>query len=178
MKKLIPISLIFLIVFNTGGSFFIYLQLENYFKQIAFNRINEYIPIKNLERIEIDKKATLSEKNKIFKILNDKEILYNNKMYDIYMMEFVNDKMVLYCVSDENEDIIHNAFAEYLNEDDSSDNVKSITNIIKIFITLALVPGNNSTTIIQSKDNLTFFFDILFKNINIDIPYPPPKFIS
>lgn len=178
MKRILSISLILLIAFNAGGYFFVYFQLENYFKQIAFNRINEFIPIEQLEIIEIDNKSSLSESKKCVNIIDEKEILYNGKMYDIYKMDIREDKTILYCVNDENEDIIQSAFSEYLNEKDSSFDAKSIANIIKILITIGLEPNQNNLIPIRFHNNLTFFYIILFGSINIDIPSPPPRFFS
>ncbi|MCX6163572.1 MAG: hypothetical protein NTU73_01715 [Ignavibacteriae bacterium] len=178
MKKLLSISLIFLIAFNAGGYFFIYSQLENHFKQIAFNKVNEFIPLEKLEKIELNNKSVSSEAMKNFKAIDDKEILYNGKMYDIYKVEYQNEITILYCVNDENEDIIHCAFTEYLNEKNNDNDVKAVTNIIKILITLALEPNQTDFNPIQSRNDILFSYNILLQKIKIDIPSPPPKTIS
>lgn len=172
------ILLILLIIFNAGGYFFAYYQLENYFKQIAFNRIDDYISIEKLEKIELDNKSLFKGLNGKIKMINDREILYNGKMYDIYMIEIQNGKSVFYCVSDENEDIIHNAFIDYLNENNNKNDVKSVTNIIKIFITLALMPNHTNFNRILFYNNLSLSYNISYKKIIIDTPSPPPKNIS
>jgi hypothetical protein len=178
LKRILSIILILLIAFNAGGYFFIYYQLENYFKQIALNKINEFIPLERLEKIELNTKSVSSEAMKNVKIIDDNEISYYGKMYDVYSIEYQNGITILYCINDENEDIIQNAFSEYLNEKNSINDVKAVTNIIKILITLGLEPIHSFYNPIQSRNDLSFSYSILLQKINIDIPSPPPRFFS
>lgn len=178
MKKTLSILLILFIIINSGGYLFIYLQLENYFKKIAFNRINEFIPIEKLERIEISNNSKSTESKDYIRFIDDREICYKGKMYDIYMVFVQDGKTIIYCISDENEDIINNAFSEYINESDGDLESQTIINFVKIIITLALEPIQSDFSYIQPYKNISFNYINLFGNINIDIPSPPPKFIA
>jgi hypothetical protein len=174
LKKLISIFLVLLIAFNAGGYFFVYFQLENCFKQVAFNRINDYMPIENLELIKIN----LNSINCNFERIEDKEFTLNGKMYDIYQENISNDTLYLYCVNDENEDMMHSAFASFINAKKNDTPNSAISNIIKIFITIALEPNIAGDFLYNTNKNISFTFLTSFQSIIIDIPSPPPKFAS
>jgi hypothetical protein len=174
LKRILSILLIVLIVFNAGGYFFIYHQLEYHFKQIAFNKINEYIPLEELEKIVIDNKSTIN----ITDIIDDREILHCGKMYDIYKVDFEYNNIVLFCINDENEDTINHAFSEYLFEQSDDTNEKAIVNIMKLLITTALVPIHNYNKPIQLQNNISVSYGFSLQKIEIDIPFPPPRLIS
>jgi hypothetical protein len=178
VKKPISILLIFLITFNAGGYFFIYFQLENHFKQKAYNKINDVIPIEELELIKLPRNGTYIKDQSQFNRLGNKEILYYGKMYDIYKEVTLNDTLYLYCLNDENEDIIEKAFAEYINNKNYDNSISSVANIIKILITLAIQPNNTDYKHIQIYNNLSFNLASNTQNICIEIPSPPPKSVS
>jgi len=175
LKKIISIFLTLLIVFNTGGYFFVYFQLSNCFKQIAFNKINDFIPLENLELIKLDLNAISSYDEDFYERVNDREISYCGKMYDIYKEEVSNDTLLIYCVSDENEDIINNAFDIYINDKKNDKPNSAIVNIIKIFITIALVQTEKENFNLKSNQIITNTYLISFQTIFIDVPSPPPR---
>jgi len=171
LKKLVSIFLVFLIAFNAGGYFFVYFQLENCFKKVAFNKINDYMPIEELELI----KVSIASPDASYERIEDREFTLHGRMYDIYQEEAANDSLYMYCVNDENEDMMHNAFASYINAKKNDSPNSAIANIIKIFITIALEPAIASDLKCNSNKNISFTYLTTFKNIIIDIPPPPPK---
>jgi hypothetical protein len=175
VKKLLSISLILLIMFNAGGYFFIYFQIENHFKESAFNQINEFIPLENLELIKLLRHDETGKKIHEYQRLDEKEIYYHGKMYDIYKEEIQNDTVFLYCLNDEKEDILENAFAEYINKKNDDNSLSSVSNIIKILILSALQPNSTEFKNIQTHNHLSYIFTSKTQNIFIDIPSPPPK---
>jgi hypothetical protein len=178
LKRIISIFIVLLIVFNTGGYFFIYFQLESYFKQIAFNRINEFLPLEELQLIKIAKSSTEFSNSDIYDRKNEKEFSYYGNMYDIFKEDITNDTLFLYCVSDENEDIIHNAFASYINEKKNDNKSTAVINIIKIFITIALPPYDTNTDLVYSYKKNINLLQISYQNFIVDVPSPPPRFSS
>jgi len=178
LKKVLSIFLVLLIVFNTGGYFFIYFQLGNYFKQIAFNKINDFVPLEKLELIRININSDAYNDDDIYDRVNDKEFSYYGNMYDIYKEDISNDTLFLYCVSDENEDIINNAIDIYINEKKNDNSNSAITNIIKIFITIALTPNEIDFKLINTYKNNLNLYQLTYQNIIVDVPSPPPRFSS
>jgi hypothetical protein len=174
LRRLISIFLILLVAFNAGGYFFVYFQLENCFKQVAFNRINDYMPIEDLELIKIN----LNSINESFERVEDREFTLNGKMYDIYQEYVSNDTLYLYCVNDENEDMMHSAFASFINSKKNDTPNSAISNIIKIFITIALVPNIEKDILYNTNKNISFTFLTSLNSIIIEIPSPPPRFAS
>lgn len=168
-----------MIVFNTGGFFFVYFQLQNYFKEIAFNKINDFLPIEELELIKVCTKSRDFTNDNVYERVNDREFKYYGKMYDIFQENFSNDTLYLYCVNDEKEDIINNAFAVYINSKKSESNNKSpIANIIKLFITIAIAPNNTSFSLSNTYHTNSNIYKVFYQNIIVDVPSPPPRFSS
>jgi hypothetical protein len=99
-------------------------------------------------------------------------------MYDIYQENISNDTLCLYCVNDENEDIMHSAFASFINAKKNDTPNSAISNIIKIFITIALEPAQAGNKFFNTNKNISYTFLISFKSITIDIPSPPPRLAS
>jgi hypothetical protein len=178
LKKFLSILIVFLIFFNAGGYFFIYYQLESYFKMEASAEINNYFPLDKLEQIIFISKSKSDINGIKFERINDNEVLYFGKMYDIYKEEKRNDTAILYCISDEKEDIIEKAFAEYLNEKNEDKSVSAVANIIKILITLGIQPENAEYTYYRTHNDLLNLYAVSFGKICIDIPSPPPRIIS
>ena len=161
-----------MIAFNAGGYFFIYFQLQNCFKQVAFNRINDYMPIEELELIKVPLKGDAGDYERV----NDREFSLDGKMYDIYEEKISGDTLSLYCVNDENEDIVNSAFATYINAKKNDKPNSAIANIIKIFITIALEPVKSDNYTCNRHENLDYSFLSNIQTIFIDIPSPPPRF--
>lgn len=153
-----------------------YFQLGNYFKEIAFNKINDYVPLDRLELIKININSSSYNDDDIYDRVNDKEFSYYGRMYDIYKEDVSNDTLYLYCVSDENEDIINNAIAIYINEKKNDNSNSAIANIIKIFITIALAPNEINLSYLNTYKNISNKLQISYQGIYIDIPSPPPRF--
>lgn len=114
----------------------------------------------------------------VYDRINDKEFSYYGNMYDIYQENISGDTLYLYCVSDKNEDIINNAIDIYINEKNNDNSGSAITNIIKIFITIALAPNETNYNKINSFNNISNIYQITFQNIYIAVPYPPPRIAS
>ena len=93
--------LISTLLFDAFGYIFVYLQVGFYFKSDALIKINDYIPDNELEKITVAK-ADMLKKDLAFEILNETEITYGNKMYDVYKIENDNDSVHYYCICDDN----------------------------------------------------------------------------
>lgn len=178
MKKSLSILLISLIIFNAGGVYFIHSQLENYFKKIAFSKANEYISTDILERIRIYKNQDNSENTNIFERVNSREIRYYGNMYDIIGEETDSVSTTYYCISDSNENILNEAFADYLNGNNEAKSNKAISNIIKLLNITALEPAQLIMDFLYQSDDIMFSNKIFYSDIILDTPIPPPKINS
>lgn len=170
--------MISLIVFNAGGYFFIFSQFENYFKEKATARISDYIPLEKLEKIKIVKSREYGNSNSNFEKINESEIRFNGNLYDIYFQEQSGDTTTFYCINDSYEDILHEAFNEYLNGQENEGNNTAISNLIKIFVNLGLEPCNYSQLFVPFINEFNFTRHTLINDTNLDIPVPPPRLIA
>ena len=175
MKKALSILIIALLIFNSGGYYFIFLQLQNCFKQLAQNKIDDYIPLENLILIKVNKKSSFENHVDVFERLNDEEFKYYGKMYDIYKEEENGDTVFFYCVSDENEDVILKAFTDYASNFNDINLNPIIKNIIKTFITNAIQSSLLVYKYYSSRLKISYYYQNLYDDIFLDIPSPPPK---
>ena len=175
MKKTIILILCVIILFNTGGYYLAYFQVQNYFKSIATGRINEYIPLDKLTLIKINLKSAESDSKKEYLKVNEKEISYNGNMYDIYQEEKSGDTLVLYCLSDENEDKLDQAFSEYVNKSDIDCINLSVKNLLGSIIKIALPPMKFSYNDFSIFNLIASKSKIELLNVIIDVPKPPPR---
>jgi hypothetical protein len=178
MKRTLSILMIFLIIFNAGGYFFIFSQFENYFKEKATARISDYIPLEKLEKIKIVKSREYGNSNSNFEKINDNELKLNGNLYDIYYQEDNGDTTTLYCISDKYEDILHEAFSKYLNGQKDENNNTALSNLIKIFLILGLEPVNDRQLFVPFTSEIKFIKHTIINDTNLDIPVPPPRFIT
>lgn len=165
-------------IFNAGGYFFIYCQLENHFKMYAADEIKNYIPVESIEQIKIINNACFDVYGRDVEWLNESELTYSGKMYDIIKQETRNDTTILYCLNDEKEDILNKVFAEIINNKKDINSFSSIANIIKILITIAVQPEISEFNYFQSYNDFLNLYISNLRNIWLKIPSPPPKNIS
>ena len=165
-----------LILFNTGGYYLVYFQVQSYFKSIASERITEYIPVESLTLLRFSTKYINSETQENYRRINKNEVSYNGNMYDIYKEEVNNDSLILYCLSDENEDKLDQAFSEYINKNVVDYFNLSVKNLLRAIIKIALPPVE------FSYNDFSLYNLIAFKsnkndliNVIIDVPVPPPR---
>ena len=163
-----------MIFVNSGGLIVVYFDALNHFKSEAEKRINDLIPSEQILSFEVDKQT--NKKNKNFEFVGSDEIKTDDMMYDVFQITETVDKIIYYCLSDENEYMFETAFIDYLNSQ-SQDNfaVSHIKNILKDLVLTGIA------------NYITFSFDITFLNFipsNIynskifhfeEIPTPPPR---
>ncbi len=106
------IALVF--AFNSFGFIFYFLIERENAKGEAFEEITS---LKSNEKIEVlsISKSVIND-GKIFLRINNKEIKYEGKMYDIVKEEKRTDKIIFYCVHDEKEDKLEKDFAKTVNK--------------------------------------------------------------
>jgi hypothetical protein len=176
LRKILSILLVLLFTFNAGGYYFVYLQLLNNFKLTAENEGFEQLSLNNLELIKINN--TLKYSTDEFEKINDEEISYNGRMYDIFMEVNKGNYTYYHCFHDSFEDILQNSFAEYLSEQQDDDSNLAVKSIIKILITQALTPRVFRYTNYDLPSQISLKH---ISNLNCpiqDIPSPPPKTVS
>jgi len=110
-KRLFASLLILLLVFNTAGYIVVYRQLHKYFKQVGFKETKKHFTKEELTPI------LLEEASAHFEWVKPHEIRYHGSMYDIVFREKQGDSVILYCISDERENLLEQAFFTFLEND-------------------------------------------------------------
>ncbi len=173
LRRILSILLVFLFIFNAGGYYFVYVQLLNSFKLTAGGEIREHVSLDKLELIKISNRV-VPDRNQ-FERVNESEIKYNGRMYDIYSEQSGDGFTYFYCLNDAYEDIIMNAFAEYIVDKAGDESNTAVISLLKIIITHATVPPQftylnyNHSYIISLNSGSDI--SVLIQ----DIPSPPPK---
>ena len=172
-KKYISIVLISLIVFNSFGYVFAYFQMQNVFKQIAFENINKFLPQEQLTVIELSQND-LNGDNEYIET-DDNEICYYGQMYDICKKETVDDKVILYCYNDENETALNSAFSSYVDQNSNTKSNTPISNYLKHLIKILYFSNYADKTFQITQDKTVTIDEYQFISIYPDVNTPPPK---
>lgn len=172
MKKFICILIAFFILFNSTGLMLLYLRMQYLFKSEARELISQIKSEDNLVLIKVLKKDI----EKYYSTLDEDEIFYENAKYDIFKKSEDNNYYYFYCLNDEYENKLDNAFANFLvNELSDKSAKKSIIMVLSSLITIGFneIPDFD----IQLKNNPVSFID---KNAKLqftsfEVPTPPPR---
>jgi len=174
-RKYTAILLIFLIVFNSFGYVVAFFQMQFIFKNLAYEKINSLFSESpfTILRIPLQEITVNSE----FIEYDESEISYYGKMYDIFKKEIRNNDIIFYCIGDENEDALNNAFSSFVKQQTNQNSNNPVTNLIKQLIKEA------SSVIYYNNHNLKLFqrfFSFtksIYTNIYLDVITPPPELI-
>ncbi len=130
MKKIIPLLLITLIFLNTFG-FNLFLDYLLFQCKRDFSKESFY----NSKRIVVLKITPEEQKN--LQRVDDDEIRYKNKMYDIFKEIKKEDGLYIYCINDKTEDRLFEILFK-INKtdvpDDQSQPLSTKNNLIKNYI--------------------------------------------
>ena len=174
MKKIVIILLSFLLLFNSFGYVLVYFEVEQSLKEEAFEKMKNNISDEDLYIIALSKQDLLLNNNGCI-FLNENEIKFNGKLYDIYRKYDLGDKIILYCLDDEKENTVEKIFSSYIEDlSTKSSEQPAIRNILKTKISLGITPQQDS---LFSNQIIEF---IRFNKINLitnfkEILTPPPK---
>lgn len=172
-KKHISILLSVLIVFNCFGYVVTYVQMQYLFKNLGYEKINSYISENELTKIEINKND-LNE-NSGFEKIEETEIRYNEKMYDVLKEEDNGNKVVFYCICDENENALQKAFLSFIEANTGSAESNPLLNYIKHTLLKAVTPDDNKICFEKVYDRYIPYNQEFYINYKSDVPFPPPK---
>lgn len=164
-----------ILIFNSAGYIVVFYQMKKYFKNEAFQRLENYIKPEDLSTIVLSRYEFENE-NENFYFVEPHEIKYFGKMYDIARIEQYNDTVKIFALSDENEDNLHELFAQFFSRN-INDKYSRTASIISLIISDAGLPiefiGNTSW---REGVCFSFIFVPIIKNY-FDIPTPPPKYL-
>jgi hypothetical protein len=174
MKKIVIILLSFLLLFNSFGYVLVYFEVKQSLKDDAFEKMKDYISEEDLDIIVLSKQDFLHNTDRCT-FLNDNEIQYKGKLYDIYRKYEEGENLILYCLNDEKENTVEKIFSSYIEDlNTKSSEQPAIRNILKTKISLGITPKQDSLFTNQIIEFIRFNKINLITNFK-EILTPPPK---
>jgi hypothetical protein len=177
MKKFLIILLSFLLLFNSFGYVLVYFEVKQSLKDDAYEKMKDYISEDELDIIVLNKKDPIKNTDECL-FLNDDEIKYKGKLYDIYRKCEKGNEEILYCLSDEKENVIEKIFSSYIeNLNSKSSEQPAVRNILNTKISLGITLQEGSLFSNQVLEFISFNKTSLVKTFK-KVPTPPPREIS
>ncbi|MCU0372001.1 MAG: hypothetical protein MUE56_02000 [Ignavibacteria bacterium] len=173
MKKIVSILLVSMLIFNSAGYVLMYFQLKYFFKKESFRKITSNLPDSEVSRIALSIEE-YNNQNENFYFVEPHEIKYFGKMYDITRIETKADSVIIYALSDENEDALNDLFAMYFSMN-LNDKYSRTVSFLNHLIQDAGLPIEFNGTLSWREDKCNFFIFVPVLNTYLDIPTPPPK---
>ena len=166
--------MVVMLLFNSAGYILLFYQLKKIFKKEAFSKLENFIEEKDLVEIKVSK-TVYENPDENFYFVEEHEIKYYGKMYDIAKVEFSGDSVKIHALSDANEDNLHNFFALFLSKNLNDKYSRASTALHSIIQDAGLPCIWNVKTFFEKKVLHVFIF---LQNLSDypDIPTPPPKF--
>lgn len=176
LKRVLSIFLALILIFNSAGYIVVFYQMKKVFKKQAFQKLENYINPEDLTTIVLSR-YDFENENENFYFVEAHEIKYFGKMYDIARIEHSDDSVKIIALNDENEDNLHNLFAQFFTKN-LNDKYSKTAGIIKLIITdsgLPIIFDSNASW----REDLCYYFIFVptLKNF-FDVPTPPPKYFS
>lgn len=150
---------------------FFYWQVKNYVKKEGYRKSQNITVDEYLVEITIPRNSPKSTAQ--YQFVEDHEIRYEGKMYDIVSRKVFNDKLILTCISDEDEDKLEKAFADQV-ENDNTSNIP-IKSIIKRLIQDGVNIPNHRTFLYERIVGYNSFLAVFYLSPQSDVLTPPPN---
>ncbi|MFZ4589501.1 MAG: hypothetical protein ACOYN6_00760 [Ignavibacteria bacterium] len=176
MKKVLSILLVSLLIFNSAGYVLVFFQLKFSFQKEALSKLEDFLEPSEMTVINISKNEFTKGSENFYRI-NEHEINFYGKLYDISQVEFINDSVKIVALSDENENKLNDFFELALNKN-LNDKFSKTASIIKLLITEAGLPTEFSSASSWREDMCYNFIFVPILKTFLEIPTPPPKSIS
>jgi hypothetical protein len=175
LKKIISLLICFFLVFNSSAYVFFYWQVKNLLKEQGLSNSQNFKSANLLIKIVIPSYQTLNSKR--FQLLDDHEIRYDGKMYDIVKRDEVNGDIILLCISDENEDKLEKAFINHIENNNNDKSTTPVKNILKQLIADGLVNILSESFSSERVVKYTSFFINNYQSPLSEITDPPPNLV-
>lgn len=121
-----------------------------------------------------------TEDSRYFHRIDKGEFRYKGKMYDIVKEVKTNDSVIFYCINDKKEEQLLSQFSDQIKNSLGSDSPigKMMKKLINYSLNDLFFFLTNHHFIPNSFNINNIFLSISVKSLKIDIPSPPPKFVS
>lgn len=169
--KTISRLLIFIFIFNSFGSGFIFIL----FKYQIKSEIKSIIKSGNYKSVEIT--LTINENDPNLRWIHSREFVFNDNMYDVISMKKEKEMLIIRCIEDYKEKQLIKNYSESMSNFFGNDS-SNIGNKIKKLIQLLhyeFILNNFERLIIEyHKISYKNKINTFFQNYYLIIPQPPP----
>ena len=175
MKKTLPIILLSIFLFNVAGYYFAFKIEQIQIKEEMESEIKSGLNTADLTKITFSKTDLAS----IEWIEDNKEMRYNNALYDVVKSDETSTTLSFYCINDSKEQSLIADLENHINTHVIANNKteknskKSTDNITKLYFSTKQNLGNVSTTF--SHDYIPYH--LIFNSTFLEINAPPPEFV-
>jgi hypothetical protein len=173
VKKVIPILLTFLILLNSIGYIFIYIE------RLANNKLEIRAIIKSNRDLSIlsTLKFTRKQFNHELNWKEENEFEYNGEMYDVASIEFSDDDVIIYCIRDEVEEQLISSYEKVYANHAEKDRIaqSQLTSLFNLHL-IAIQNELFSLENMREASPFTQIYNNHYKSIHLQFPSPPPKF--
>ena len=139
LKKVISILLIFLFVFDSFLLMFVYQQVKNELKSEGQEKVEEAIDENQVDIIKFSRNDIRKGTIKL-QILENNELVFEDRIYDIYETRYSDDSVFFYCINDLNENNLEGAYSEYIKTNKEKDSEEAALNILPDeFVKIAVI---------------------------------------
>jgi len=180
LKKVLPVILVILLLFNTGGFYIIFKSLQYRVKKEIKEQIKCSLPDTDLSLIKMNKKDARPGSSLLKWYEEGKEFVYRGRMYDVVKQEIKGDTIYYYCINDIKEEQLFAVLNGILDKTMQSDGMKErvlkrVFQLSQNFYVLLKAPlsaDRNGCGIIYYPYTEEYLYIIH------DVPIPPPKYLS
>ena len=164
-----------MLIFNSAGYILVFYQLKKFIKKEALSKLENYIHPEDFTTIVVSKHRFENEDDNFF-FVEPHEIKYYGKMYDVARIVHTADSVRIIALNDENEDNLHELFAQYITRS-LNDKYSQTASVINKIINDASLPTETTLNAFW-RENVFFIFVYLtdLSEYN-DLPDPPPKYL-
>ncbi len=175
MKKIFAILLLTFLIINSIGFIAFYYYNSNLIKNEIKALFLKNPVLDKLELISIEKSQLKNPS--IFRRVNDKEIRYKGKLYDVFKEIVSTDKILFYGINDKKEEELFSNLSNYYKGQFNSNNIfkDKIRNFNQLFF-FGFIDKVSSIDKLDIQNSIFLHLPTFYKSIVIDIISPPPKF--
>ncbi len=170
LRKVVVISLTVLIFVSQVGYFFLYMLWQYHAKEQMKEQLMAVMPDSSLEIIDADQ-----NNSSIIWQEDGKEFLMGDQLYDVARISKKNGKILIYCLSDKNEERLLQDLSRAVKSGNDNNNEKG-KHTIKFFLTYFVSANTEEALISNRAAQLKFVnFCVSLRSSTLEVTLPPPR---
>jgi len=179
LRKILTYIFLTILLMQSAGLLLVFLNAQYQHKREVRNYLSQYFSKDNFQLIKIPVAETLSSAGN-FQRMEDTEFSYDDKLFDIYHEETIDDTVYFYCLRDDTEEIIVKSIDEFFNNKKIN---AQTSNFTSLFQRLPIFVSNHSYMNLFGLNVRSRYIHFPHPNnsylsIILDVVIPPPRSFS